>query len=127
MPSKNSFGARATLTVDGQPYTIFRLDSLKALSKGNSDKLPFSLKVLLENLLRNEDGGFVKKGDIEAMATWDVKGKVDREIAFRTARVLLQDFTGVPLVVDLAAMRSAVARRNGDGREIGRASCRERV
>jgi aconitate hydratase len=118
MPSLNSFGARATLTVDGQPYTIFRLDSLTALSKGNSDRLPFSLKVLLENLLRNEDGGFVKKDDIEAMARWDVKARVDREIAFRTARVLLQDFTGVPCVVDLAAMRDAIVRLGGNPEKI---------
>src|SRR4051794_1789299 len=100
MPSKNSFGARATLTVDGRPYTIFRLDSLRDASGGQSDRLPFSLKILLENLLRNEDGAFVKKGDVEAMARWDVKSKTEREIAFRTARVLLQDFTGVPAVVD---------------------------
>src|SRR6185436_15869027 len=82
------------------------------------EKLPFSLKVLLENLLRNEDGGFVKKDDIEAMAKWDVKAKVDREIAFRTARVLLQDFTGVPCVVDLAAMRDAIVRLGGDPEKI---------
>ena len=118
MPSVNSFGARATLTVDGQPYTIFRLDSLKALSKGNSERLPFSLKVLLENQLRNEDGAFVKKADVEAMARWDVKGKVEREIAFRTARVLLQDFTGVPAVVDLAAMRDAIVRLGGNPEKI---------
>ncbi|MEK7402541.1 MAG: aconitate hydratase AcnA [Gemmatimonadota bacterium] len=118
MPSLNSFGARATLPVDGQPYTIFRLDSLTALSKGNSDKLPFSLKILLENLLRNEDGAFVKKADVEAMARWDVKGKVEREIAFRTARVLLQDFTGVPAVVDLAAMRDAIVRLGGNPEKI---------
>jgi aconitate hydratase len=118
MPSKNSFGARATLTVDGQPYTVFRLDALKDLSRGNSERLPFSLKILLENLLRNEDGGFVKKDDIETMARWDVKAKVEREIAFRTARVLLQDFTGVPAVVDLAAMRDAIVRLGGDPERI---------
>ncbi|HEY8176218.1 MAG TPA: aconitate hydratase AcnA [Gemmatimonadaceae bacterium] len=118
MPSKNSFGARATLTVDGKPYTIFRLDALKDVSRGNSGRLPFSLKILLENLLRNEDGGFVKKDDIESMARWDVKAKVEREIAFRTARVLLQDFTGVPAVVDLAAMRDAIVRLGGDPEKI---------
>src|SRR5213083_3151791 len=118
MPSKNSFGARATLAVNGRPYTIFRLDALKGPSRGNSDRLPFSLKILLENLLRNEDGGFVKKDDIEAMARWDVKARVEREIAFRTARVLLQDFTGVPAVVDLAAMRDAIVRLGGDPERI---------
>jgi len=114
MPSQNSFGARAKLQVDGRPYTIYRLDALRDVSQGNSDKLPFSLKILLENLLRNEDGGFVKKADIEAMARWDVGAKVEREIAFRTARVLLQDFTGVPAVVDLAAMRDAIVRLGGN-------------
>src|SRR5438034_9709604 len=118
MPSKNSFGARATLAVNGRPYTIFRLDALKGPSRGNSDRLPFSLKILLENLLRNEDGGFVKKDDIEAMARWDLKARVEREIAFRTARVLLQDFTGVPAVVDLAAMRDAIVRLGGDPERI---------
>jgi aconitate hydratase len=118
MPSKNSFGARATLTVDGKPYVIYRLDALRQLSGGASDRLPFSLKILLENLLRNEDGAFVKKDDIEAMAKWDVKAKVEREIAFRTARVLLQDFTGVPCVVDLAAMRDAISRLGGNPEKI---------
>ena len=118
MPSKNSFGARATLNVEGRPYTIYRLDALRGISAGNADKLPFSLKILLENLLRNEDGAFVKRDDIEAMARWDVKGRVEREIAFRTARVLLQDFTGVPAVVDLAAMRDAIVRLGGDPEKI---------
>jgi aconitate hydratase len=118
MPSTNSFGARATLTVDGRPYTIYRLDALRETSRGNSDRLPFSLKILLENLLRNEDGGFVKKADIEAMARWDVTAKVEREIAFRTSRVLLQDFTGVPCVVDLAAMRDAIGRLGGNPEKI---------
>jgi len=118
MPSQNSFGARATLKVDGRPYTIYRLDALRDASRGTSDRLPFSLKILLENLLRNEDGAFVKRDDIEAMAKWDVTAKVEREIAFRTARVLLQDFTGVPAVVDLAAMRDAIVRLGGDPERI---------
>src|SRR3982751_1659814 len=116
--SNNSFGARSTLTLDGKPYTIFRLDALRQASNANSDRLPFSLKILLENLLRNEDGAFVKRADIEAMARWDVKGQAQKEIAFRTARVLLQDFTGVPAVVDLAAMRDALARLGGDPQRI---------
>ena len=79
-----------------------------------ADRLPFSLKVLLENLLRNEDDRFVKRADIEALASWDVAHPPEREIAFRTSRVLLQDFTGVPAVVDLAAMRDAITALGGD-------------
>jgi aconitate hydratase len=118
MTSINSFGSRATLDVAGSKYTIYRLDALSKLSKGKSERLPFSLKILLENLLRNEDAAFVKKSDIEAMANWDVKGKTEKEIAFRTARVLLQDFTGVPAVVDLAAMRDALSKLGGDPQRI---------
>ncbi|HEY5021677.1 MAG TPA: aconitate hydratase AcnA [Gemmatimonadaceae bacterium] len=118
MTHPNSFGSRSTLDVAGRQYTIFRLDSLSKLANGNADRLPFSLKILLENLLRNEDGKFVKPDDVRALATWDMKGTVEKEIAFRTARVLLQDFTGVPAVVDLAAMRDALARLGGDPRLI---------
>jgi len=118
MSSKNSFSSRDTLTVDGQPYVYYRLDALSGLSGNTIARLPFSLRVLLENLLRNEDGGFVKPADIEALARWDVKKPVDKEIAFRTARVLLQDFTGVPCVVDLAAMRDAIAALGGDANRI---------
>ncbi|MFL5579198.1 MAG: aconitate hydratase AcnA [Gemmatimonadaceae bacterium] len=118
MTHPNSFGSRATLDVGGKQYTIFRLDALSKLGGSTADRLPFSLKVLLENLLRNEDDAFVKRADIEALATWDVKGKVEKEIAFRTARVLLQDFTGVPAVVDLAAMRDAIANLGGDPKQI---------
>ena len=117
MPSRNSFGSRATLDVDGKPYVVYRLDALKSKAP-NAARLPFSLKILLENLLRNEDGAFVKPADVEAMANWDVKAKVEKEIAFRTSRVLLQDFTGVPAVVDLAAMRDALAALGGDARRI---------
>jgi aconitate hydratase len=102
MPS-NSFGSRATLNVDGQRFTIFRLDALRQL---------------LENLLRNEDDAFVKRDDIEALGTWNVQGTVEKEIAFRTSRVLLQDFTGVPAVVDLAAMRDAIVKLGGDAQRI---------
>src|ERR1041385_1092811 len=118
MKNTNSFGSRATLAVGGAKYTIYRLDALKSVSGSAADRLPFSLKILLENLLRNEDDAFVKKADIEAMARWDVKGKVEKEIAFRTARVLLQDFTGVPAVVDLAAMRDAISKLGGDPQRI---------
>ena len=118
MTNPNSFGSRATLEVGGRNYTYFRLDSLDSPSGGNASRLPFSLKILLENLLRNEDGKFVKAADIESLAKWDVKGRIEKEIAFRTARVLLQDFTGVPAVVDLAAMRDALARLGGDAKKI---------
>ena len=117
MPS-NSFGSRATLSVDGQKFTIFRLDVLRQLSGSTADRLPFSLKILLENLLRNEDDAFVKRADIEALGTWNVRGQVEKEIAFRTSRVLLQDFTGVPAVVDLAAMRDAIVKLGGDAQRI---------
>ncbi|HET8772070.1 MAG TPA: aconitate hydratase AcnA [Gemmatimonadaceae bacterium] len=118
MASQNSFQSRATLTVDGQDYTYYNLDALNGIAGSTAARLPFSLRILLENLLRNEDGGFVKKPDIEALACWDVKKQVDKEIAFRTARVLLQDFTGVPCVVDLAAMRDAIASLGGDPKRI---------
>ncbi len=118
MTHPNSFGSRSTLEAGGRSYTVYRLDSLNATSGGKAALLPFSLKILLENLLRNEDGKFVKQADVESLARWDVKGKVEKEIAFRTARVLLQDFTGVPAVVDLAAMRDALARLGGDPKKI---------
>jgi aconitate hydratase len=118
MTSKNSFGSRATLNVGGKTYTIYRLAALDGLSGSRASSLPFSLKILLENLLRNEDDAFVKRGDIEAMATWDLSAKKEKEIAFRTSRVLLQDFTGVPAVVDLAAMRDALAGLGGDPQRI---------
>jgi aconitate hydratase len=112
--SLDSFGSRATITVDGRAYTIYRLDALSAIAGSTTARLPVTLKVLLENLLRNEDGAFVKRADIETLAKWDAKAGTEREIAFRTSRVLLQDFTGVPAVVDLAAMRDAIASLGGD-------------
>ena len=104
----NSFGSRATLAVGGSEYEIYRLDVVPG-----SASLPYSLKVLLENLLRHEDDRFVKAADIEALAKWDVKSAAQREISFMPARVLLQDFTGVPCVVDLAAMRDGIVRQIG--------------
>ncbi|MBA3889230.1 MAG: aconitate hydratase AcnA [Gemmatimonadaceae bacterium] len=118
MTTINSFGSRATLDVAGTRYTMYRLDALRAISGSTVDRLPFSLKILLENLLRNEDDAFVKRADIEAMATWNTQRMVEKEIAFRTARVLLQDFTGVPAVVDLAAMRDAIVALGGDPTKI---------
>jgi aconitate hydratase len=108
----NSFDARATLTVGDRGYEIFRLDALRA--KYDIARLPFSLKVLLENLLRHEDGETVRAEDIEALATWDAHAEPSKEIAFMPARVLMQDFTGVPAVVDLAAMRDAMRELGGD-------------
>jgi len=114
--SENSFDARADLEVGGETYEIFRLDALQ--SKFDVARLPFSLKVLLENLLRNEDGTSVSKEDIEALASWDANAEPTQEIAFTPARVILQDFTGVPAVVDLAAMRDAMADLGGDATKI---------
>ena len=114
----DSFSSRATLTVGDARYTIFRLDALRERSRGNVDRLPVSLKVLLENLLRGEDAAFVKASDVEALANWDVKAPTEKEIAFRTSRVLLQDFTGVPCVVDLAAMRDAIVTLGGKPSQI---------
>src|SRR5689334_23994025 len=118
MTTKNSFGSRATFAVDGEQYVIYRLAAVDQPSGGQAARLPFSLKILLENLLRNEDDAFVKHDDVLALAKWDVRGHGEKEIAFRTARVLLQDFTGVPAVVDLAAMRDAIASLGGDPQKI---------
>src|SRR3954471_18977350 len=112
----NSFDAKATLEVGGAEYEIFRLDALQA--KYDVARLPYSLKILLENLLRNEDGEGVTKEDIEALATWNAKDEPSQEIAFTPARVVMQDFTGVPAVVDLAAMRDAMADMGGDPKKI---------
>ena len=118
MTHPNSFGSRAALDVGGRRYTYFRLEALRELSGGRLDRLPFSLKVLLENLLRGEDDDFVKRADVEALATWDVTRPAEKEVAYRPARVLLQDFTGVPCVVDLAAMRDAIVKLGGDPQRI---------
>ena len=109
----NSFGTQATLTVGDRDYTIYRLDAVYQKFP-QAARLPFSLKILLENLLRTEDGVNVTPEDIEALAQWDAKAEPDKEIAFTPARVLLQDFTGVPAVVDLAAMRDAMKTMGGD-------------
>src|SRR5256885_706577 len=109
----DSFGSRSTLRVGNHDYEIYRLDALD--KKGISTRhLPFSLRILLENLLRTEDGGNVSEADIRALASWNSKSKPEKEIAFTPSRVLLQDFTGVPAVVDLAAMRDAMKRLSGD-------------
>ena len=113
----NSFGSQSRLRVGDLDYTIHRLDAV-AKAHPNAARLPYSLKILLENLLRTEDGLAVRADDVKALANWDPKAKPDKEIAFTPARVLLQDFTGVPAVVDLAAMRDAMKRMGGDPKKI---------
>src|SRR3989442_3998109 len=108
----NSFDARSTLSVAGHDYEIHRLEALQA--SYDVARLPYALKVLLENLLRNEDGQTVEASDIEALAKWVAADEPSREIAYAPARVLLQDFTGVPSIVDLAAMRDAMGGLGGD-------------
>jgi len=108
----NSYNAKATLAVGGREYEIFRLDALQA--SYDIARLPFSLKVLLENLLRCEDGESIRAQDIDALARWDAQAEPATEIAFTPARVIMQDFTGVPAVVDLAAMRDAMREMGGD-------------
>jgi aconitate hydratase len=111
----DSFKARTTLKVGAQQYDIL---SLAALESHNVDRLPFSLKVLLENLLRFEDGVNVTKADIEALLKWEPKALPSHEIAFTPARVIMQDFTGVPCIVDLAAMREAIVKLGGDPQKV---------
>jgi len=115
--SLNSFGARATLDVGNRDYEIYRLDALDRQGI-STQHLPFSLRILLENLLRTEDGRNVTKDEVRALAAWNKNSKPEKEIAFTPSRVLLQDFTGVPAVVDLAAMRDAMKRLGGDARLI---------
>jgi aconitate hydratase len=114
MSTVDTFGSRTALQVGGRSVQYFSLGALEKNGFPEVARLPFSLKILLENLLRHEDGRFVKKADIEALARWDVKSAGQKEISFAPARVLLQDFTGVPCVVDLAAMRDGIARLGGD-------------
>ena len=103
MASTDSFGAKGTIQAGGAEHEIFRLSAVEG-----ADRLPFSLKVLLENLLRTEDGANVTADHIRALAAWDPTAEPDTEIQFTPARVIMQDFTGVPCVVDLATMREAV-------------------
>jgi len=116
MTHPDSFGARSTLTAGGATHEIFRLDALQA--HYDVARLPYTLRTLLENVLRREDGTTVTSDDVEAVAAWDAKADPSREITFAPARVLLQDFTGVPAVVDLAAMRDAMAAFGGDPNRI---------
>ncbi|MGH7880893.1 MAG: aconitase family protein, partial [Candidatus Binataceae bacterium] len=116
--NKNSFGARAILPVGGKDYTVH---SLEALARRGFDlsRLPFSIKVMIENVLRREDGAIVTAAHVEALARWaDTRGRGEQEFSFMPARVLLQDFTGVPVVADLAVMRDAIRRLGGDPKRI---------
>ncbi|MGA2983668.1 MAG: aconitate hydratase [Terriglobia bacterium] len=116
--AQDIFGARATLETTGGPALIYRLDRLEKLGFGAVSRLPFSIKVLLEALLRNCDGTLVTEEDVTSLAQWNAKAPAAREVPFKPARVILQDFTGVPSVVDLAAMRSAMTRLGGDATKI---------
>jgi aconitate hydratase len=116
MTSQNSFGAAGKLKAGGREYEIFRLAALEQAGIAKLSRIPYSIKILIENLLRFEDGTTVKKSDIEYVAKWDPKAPAT-EINFRPARVLLQDFTGVPCVVDLAAMRDALTKMGADPRK----------
>ncbi|QIK66744.1 aconitate hydratase [Nocardioides sp. HDW12B] len=117
MASQDSFGAKATLDVDGKGYEIFRLDAVEGEGLDVAS-LPYSLKVLLENLLRTEDGSNITADDIKALAGWDADADPSKEIQFTPARVIMQDFTGVPCVVDLATMREAMEELGGDASRI---------
>lgn len=122
MSTVDSFGAKSTLTVGSTDYEIFRIDTVEGY-----EKLPFSLKVLLENLLRTEDGANVTKAQIQALGSWDAAAEPDTEIQFTPARVVMQDFTGVPCIVDLATMREAVTALGGDPKRINPLSPAEMV
>jgi aconitate hydratase len=118
MNMTNSFNSRSTLQSGSTTYNYYRLGALAEAGLTNAGRLPFSLKILLENLLRYEDGRGVTRADVEGLANWRPNSGEDREIAFTPARVLLQDFTGVPVVVDLASMRDAIGRLGGDPKRI---------
>ncbi len=118
MSSLDSFKCRKTLKVGAKTYVYYSLPTAEKNGLKDISRLPYSMKVLLENLLRNEDGRSVKKEDIQAVAKWLKKRKLEHEVAFRPARVLMQDFTGVPAVVDLAAMRNAMQALGGDAEKI---------
>ena len=118
MPSLDTFKSRKTLKVGAKTYTYFSLPAAEKNGLKGISRLPMSLKILLENLLRYEDGRTVTADDIRAVVAWLKTKTSDREIAFRPARVLMQDFTGVPAVVDLAAMRDAMRTLGGDPRKI---------
>jgi aconitate hydratase len=115
---QDPFGARAALNTGGGSVVIYRLDNLEQRGLGGISRLPFSIKVLLEAVLRNCDGALITEQDVAALAAWNAKNPAEREVPFKPARVILQDFTGVPAIVDLAAMRSAMQRMGGDPAKI---------
>ena len=119
MASANSFNAHGELKVGENSYEVYRLSAVEG-----SETLPYSLKVLLENLLRTEDGANITADHIRAIGAWDANAEPDTEIQFTPARVIMQDFTGVPCVVDLATMREAVAELGGDAEKINPLSAR---
>src|SRR6186713_1090112 len=114
MPTLNSFGSRTDIRVGGESVQIYSLPALEKAGFSGVSRLPYSMKILLENLLRREDNAFVKSDDIRALAQWKATAAPEKEISFMPARVLLQDFTGVPCVVDLAAMRDAMVNLGGN-------------
>src|SRR5271169_4356961 len=114
----DEFGARSVLATPGGHAFIYRLDRLEAAGVGGISRLPFSIKVLLESVLRNCDGELITGEDVQALARWNAKSPAAHEVPFKPARVILQDFTGVPAVVDLAAMRTAMKRLGGDATKI---------
>src|SRR5678809_1572361 len=114
MATRNSFNTRTDIRAGGQTVQIYSLPALEKAGFSGISRLPYSMKILLENLLRREDNAFVKADDIRALANWDAGSSVEKEISFMPARVLLQDFTGVPCVVDLAAMRDAMIALQGN-------------
>src|SRR6476660_3310252 len=116
--TKNPFGAESTITSKGGDLRFFRLNRLTELGIGHVDKLPFSIKVLLESCLRNTDNFEVSEDDTKGLAAWNAEKPNPVEVPFKVARVVLQDFTGVPAVVDLAAMRAAMKRAGGDPQKI---------
>ncbi|HEY3548253.1 MAG TPA: aconitase family protein, partial [Propionicimonas sp.] len=120
--SIDSYSASDQLNVAGETYQIFRIDAVEG-----SATLPFSLKVLLENLLRTEDGANITAADIAALGAWDPEAEPNREIQFTPARVIMQDFTGVPCIVDLATMREAIAELGGDATKVNPLSPAEMV
>src|SRR6187549_2898840 len=115
--TQDSFGSRATLEVGGSSYEIYRLDKVEGLQDSIA-RLPYSLKILLENLLRTEDGANITAEHVRAIAAWDPTAEPETEIQFTPARVVMQDFTGVPCIVDLATMREAMQELGGDANKI---------
>src|SRR5437667_1624870 len=114
MTTRNSFNCRTEIRAGGKTVQIYSLPALERAGFSGVSRLPYSMKILLENLLRREDDAFVKADDIRALAEWKADANVEKEISFMPARVLLQDFTGVPCVVDLAAMRDAMVDLGGN-------------